>query len=243
MSSGWENGIREVGQKFVNGVFEFRDVLCKYSIVCGFEFYYEKNDKDRVSAYCKQRSTCGCLWSIHGRIDKTNNCFYIRKLDNEHTCGTVFRTVSHSRASSSMIGNLIAGSMHSNPLKAAIDVVSDIKRNYVLSISYRCAWMGVEKARGNVFGNYALSYENLRWYVDACNASNPGSCIELEYNCDTRRFLRLFVAFHACIHGFNFCRPVLFLDATFLKGKYKGSLLAASGKDGNEGMCFCKCIF
>ena len=248
LSTGWENSIREVGQKFVNGVVEFRDVLCKYSIACGFEFYYEKNDKERVTAYCKQRVICGCLWSIHGRVDKSNKCFYIRKLNNEHTCGTVFRTTNNSRASSSIIGSLIASDMQSKPLKPPIDVVSDINRNYGLTITYRRAWLGVEKARGNVFGNYGLSYNNLRWYVDACKDANPGSCIEMEFNPVSRNFVRLFVAFHACIQGFNFCRPVLFLDATFLKGKYRGSMLAASAKDGNEGMklfsilcpvCFC----
>ena len=138
--------------------------------------------------------------------------------------------------------------MQSKPLKPPIDVVSDININYGLTITYRRAWLGVERARGNVFGNYGLSYNNLRWYVDACKDANPGSCIEMEFNPVSRNFLRLFVAFHACIQGFNFCRPDLFIDATFLKGKYRGSMLAVSAKDSNEGMklfsilcpvCFC----
>ena len=51
----------------------------------------------------------------------------------------------------------------------------------------------------------------------------------------TGRFKRLFVSFFGCINGFQFCRPLLFLDGTFLKGRYKGMLLAATAKDGNQG--------
>ncbi|KAF7154667.1 hypothetical protein RHSIM_Rhsim01G0102300 [Rhododendron simsii] len=40
---------------------------------------------------------------------------------------------------------------------------------------------------------------------------------------------------------FNYCRPLLFLDGTFLKSMYKGSLLSACTKDRNQGLypiCF-----
>ncbi|KAL7222666.1 hypothetical protein ACSBR1_024375 [Camellia fascicularis] len=36
--------------------------------------------------------------------------------------------------------------------------------------------------------------------------------------------------------GFNHCRPLLFLDETFLKGRFKGNLLAATTKDDNQGL-------
>lgn len=38
-----------------------------------------------------------------------------------------------------------------------------------------------------------------------------------------------------CIDGFKHCRPLLFLDEMFLKGRFKGNLLAAIVKDGNQG--------
>ncbi|KAL7205110.1 hypothetical protein ACSBR2_018100 [Camellia fascicularis] len=63
---------------------------------------------------------------------------------------------------------------------------------------------------------------------------NPGTHINIEYDEHTHRFTRYFIAFKACIDGFNHCRPLLFLDATFLKGRYKGFLLATTAKDGNQ---------
>ncbi|KAL7254635.1 hypothetical protein ACSBR1_008897 [Camellia fascicularis] len=66
---------------------------------------------------------------------------------------------------------------------------------------------------------------------------NSRSYINLDFDeHNTRRFNRLFISFKACIDGFNHCRSLLFLDGTFLKGRFKGNLLAATAKDGNQGL-------
>ncbi|XP_028056112.1 uncharacterized protein LOC114260234 [Camellia sinensis] len=70
---------------------------------------------------------------------------------------------------------------------------------------------------------------------------NPGSCIEFECGDDTKRFKRLFIAFHGRISGFDYCQPLLFLDGTFVKRRFRRNLLVATGKDGNQGffpVCF-----
>ncbi|XP_028075654.1 uncharacterized protein LOC114277899 [Camellia sinensis] len=66
---------------------------------------------------------------------------------------------------------------------------------------------------------------------------NPGSVFELDVDESSGCFRRLFVAFHGCLNGFQFCHPLLFVDSTFLKGRYKGHLLAATSKDGNQVKC------
>ncbi|XP_028100402.1 uncharacterized protein LOC114299767 [Camellia sinensis] len=67
LSAPWANGITHVGQRFVGGAQEFRDVLCKYAIQCGFKFTYVKNETTRVTAVCAMREERGCLWAIHCR--------------------------------------------------------------------------------------------------------------------------------------------------------------------------------
>ncbi|KAH7835170.1 hypothetical protein Vadar_023515 [Vaccinium darrowii] len=84
--------------------------------------------------------------------------------------------------------------------------------------------MGVEKARGY-----------LLWYVDATKAANLTSVSNLESD-ENQRFTRLFVGYDACKYGFNFCRLLLFVDATFLKGTHKGCVLATYATDGNQGL-------
>ncbi|CAN1334526.1 hypothetical protein LINPERPRIM_LOCUS36436 [Linum perenne] len=51
---------------------------------------------------------------------------------------------------------------------------------------------------------------------------------------DVSVFQRVFWSFAPCIIGFNHCLPVIQVDGTFLKGKFKGTLLVATAIDGNR---------
>ncbi|CAK9171348.1 unnamed protein product [Ilex paraguariensis] len=104
--------------------------------------------------------------------------------------------------------------------KRLVDVFSDFLTSYGLDVSYHQTWIGVEKVKGMLFGDHTLSYKQLHWYMDAANNTNPGSHIVLYCDDETNRFHRLFVL-QGCIEGFNYCRPILFIDGTFIKGKYK----------------------
>ncbi|KAL7226064.1 hypothetical protein ACSBR1_021239 [Camellia fascicularis] len=95
---------------------------------------------------------------------------------------------------------------------------------------------GVDKARGGLFGDFTYSIDQLRWYLETGMRTNPGSVFELDVDESSGCFWRLFVAFHGCLYGFLLCRPLLFVDGTFLKGRYKGHLLTATSKDGNQGL-------
>ncbi|KAL7203677.1 hypothetical protein ACSBR2_016859 [Camellia fascicularis] len=89
---------------------------------------------------------------------------------------------------------------------------------------------------GEVYGDHAMSLDQLRWYSDSVMEKNPNSCINLEFHQQTGRFVRYFISFRACIDGFNHCRPLHFLDETLLKGRFKRNLLTATAKDGNKGL-------
>ncbi|XP_026378062.1 uncharacterized protein LOC113272446 [Papaver somniferum] len=57
----------------------------------------------------------------------------------------------------------------------------------------------------------------------------------LQFTNVTRQFKKFFVSFEASITGFNnYCRPMLFIDCTFLTGKFKGGLMVACGKTGSQ---------
>ncbi|XP_052202808.1 uncharacterized protein LOC127808316 [Diospyros lotus] len=63
---------------------------------------------------------------------------------------------------------------------------------------------------------------------------NPGTIVEIESDSESR-FKYLFMAIGACLAGFRSqMRPVIAIDACFLKGKYLGSLFVATCKDGNK---------
>ena len=63
--------------------------------------------------------------------------------------------------------------------------------------------------------------------------TNPGSVVNLEVS-DGNKFQYLFIAFVTSIQGFMYCRPVISIDATRLKGKYRGVLFTAVCHDANQ---------
>lgn len=173
---------------------------------------------------------------IHSRVSAPNGIFCLKKFNPVHSCGAAVRTFRNPRTGSDLVSDVIACRVREQPLTRPTDVVFDMKDGYGLDISYRVAWLGVEKARNKVFGDHDMSFDQLRWYSDAVMQNNPQSYIHLDFEQQTGRFVRYFISFHACIDGFNNCRPLLFLDGTFLKGRFKGTLLAATAKDGNQGL-------
>nr|XP_007149706.1 hypothetical protein PHAVU_005G092300g [Phaseolus vulgaris]ESW21700.1 hypothetical protein PHAVU_005G092300g [Phaseolus vulgaris] len=46
-------------------------------------------------------------------------------------------------------------------------------------------------------------------------------------------FKRVFWAFKFCIDGFNYCKPIVQVDRTFLTGKYHRTLLTAISQNNN----------
>ncbi|KAL7163569.1 hypothetical protein ACSBR2_039640 [Camellia fascicularis] len=97
MSVPWANGITHVGQSFEGGATEFRNVLRKYAVECGFRFKYLKNDSAQIIAVCTLRESKGCMWSIHARVLHADEFFYIRKWNTEHSCGVAIRTPKNPR--------------------------------------------------------------------------------------------------------------------------------------------------
>lgn len=228
----WAHLIEEVGQVFAGGVNEFRSILQKYSIENGFMYKFKKNDKLRVSAHCV---VDGCPWYVHAILDRCSTAFRIKELQNEHNCGSTYRTNRHKRLTSGLVASEIVGMVEKRPKSTPVDYLDWWTEKYGIDLAYHTIWLGVEKARGELFGDYAESFDKLRWYVEAARVSNPGSLLSLDFHPVSKEFSRMFVAFDACIKGFNYCRPILCLDAAHLKGRFKGNLLAATGKDANQG--------
>ncbi|KAL7260620.1 hypothetical protein ACSBR1_006312 [Camellia fascicularis] len=119
------------------------------------------NDKDRVTIHYKRRADLGCLWSVHARVKNSSKAFVIKQFDDIHMCGSSFRTIKHTRMTSSMIGGLISSEVRNKALTSVSEVVCDFKDYYGTEVSYRRAWMGVEKTRNVVFGDYSSSFDDL----------------------------------------------------------------------------------
>ncbi|XP_040371766.1 uncharacterized protein LOC112193244 isoform X2 [Rosa chinensis] len=232
MSSDWNDNIYKIGQVFIGGAVEFRDKLCKFAVEKGFEFNYVKNDKCRVSATCAKKDSDGCEWYVYASLSKASGYFHIIKLVNNHSCVGVVRHQNHKRLGSKVISTIMADKVRSDPLIKPKDIVKHFKHDYGFDIPYHMAYRGKEAANKMLHGSEAFGYSLLPWYIDTLKRTNPGSYCILD-SLDNR-FRRLFISYGACINGFKYCRPMLFLDGTFIKNKYKGMLLGACAKTGNK---------
>ncbi|KAG5533007.1 hypothetical protein RHGRI_027296 [Rhododendron griersonianum] len=235
LSADWVNLLKCVGQEFRGGVDDFKACLSKYAVEVGFKYKYLKNDRSRVTAECCKKLD-GCTWFIHATLERSNKFFVIREFHKEHNCLGTFFSSKNPRMTSKIIAKEIVEKVRSKPSYTPIECLKHFEGRYGCLIGYYHAWLAVEKANKELYGDFQLSFDKLRWYAEELKEKNPGTVMDVEYCNETNRFIRFFLAFDACIKGFNYCRPILAVDGTFLKGRYKGTLLAAIGKDADQGL-------
>lgn len=236
LSAAWSKLIEYEGQVFHGGAEEFRKSLIKYSVEVGFDFKYLKNETSRVTAECKFKRAAGCNWRVHATGGRTTKELSIKKLNNVHSCSTRFGSAGRKKFTSKVIIDLIADDIRNMPGITPRDVQRQVKDKFGVDISYYVAWKSTEGGRARIFGDHSDSYSTLAAYLAELERSNPASTVDLDIHPIKNNFRRCFFAFGACITGFKYCSPVVMIDGTFMRGRHKGILLSAVGKDGNEGI-------
>ncbi|XP_026416277.1 uncharacterized protein LOC113311688 [Papaver somniferum] len=180
-----------------------------------------KSNPERYTVECYYKEKLECDWMFHA-APKTSNVkghLFLKAYNGEHKCcagysdGTKADPVTRE-----LINSLIFEQIEQNPNKKARDI----------------AHAGKELCFKELYGEDIKSYTDLRWWCEAVKKHDPGSRADLVV--EGGEFKSLFLAFDACISGFEYCRTVLFLDATFLTGKFRGCLMAATGKNANNGI-------
>ncbi|XP_026458758.1 uncharacterized protein LOC113359317 [Papaver somniferum] len=140
----------------------------------------------------------------------------VKKYYSSHHCGVGCQRLFH-RLSSKFASSPIKEEIRSDPSIKASDLKKFFKHSY-----------------------------------DAIRSTNPGSCIDfqvqrdetesnkdsltdLEVEAPSNKFVRLFIAFEACISGYRYLHPMIYVDATFLTGRFRGCLMAATGINAENG--------
>ncbi|CAL2237236.1 unnamed protein product [Prunus armeniaca] len=175
LSTDWEGYITHEGQKFEGGVCEFCDKLAKYSIENGFKMKYLKNEPRRVTAMCAKKESNGCEWHVHVVKSNVNGFFYIKNLNNAHSCSGLIREKRNKAMGSRLVSSIVKDKVRSNPLVGPIELITDLKENYGLDIPYHVAWYGKESATKDLHGDEELSYAPLPWpmlFIDGTFVTN-----------------------------------------------------------------------
>ncbi|XP_019258190.1 PREDICTED: protein FAR1-RELATED SEQUENCE 4-like [Nicotiana attenuata] len=111
--------------------------------------------------------------------------------------------------------------------------MAEMQKLQGLDIGYHKAWRAIQCASALIRGTPEENYELLSSYLYMMRSKNPGTYtnIKIDYN---NRFFYMFYTYGSSLSGWNHCRPVIVVDATFLKSKFHGVLMISVSKDANN---------
>ncbi|XP_021894214.1 uncharacterized protein LOC110811875, partial [Carica papaya] len=228
-----ENHELTIGQEFPDAK-SCRRAVRNAAIALRFEVQTFKSDKTRFTAKC---ATEGCPWRIHAAKLPGLPTFSIRTIHDHHTCVGIAH-LGHQQASVQWVADTLAEHIKQNPQCKPKEILEEIHRVHGITLSYKQAWRGKERIMAAIRGSFEEDYRLLPQYCDQVQKANPGSIALVYSNPNDGSFQHLFISFQASIYGFlNACRPLIGLDKTCLKSKDLGSILLATGFDG-EGAVF-----
>lgn len=216
---------------FVGKVFKDRDILKDslsiYALKNDFQFKISRSSPKQLHLVCISSS---CSWHLRSSKRKHDDVFVVRKYCRDHTCNVDERYGDKRQATQSVIAKIIKKAyLRKKREYTPGDIAFDMQFNYGADITYQKAWrakeMAIEMIRGSPFASYSL----LPSICHMVCHTNPGSVFVIKRN--GPRFQYLFLALRASIQGWNHCRPVVVVDATFLKTCYNGTLISASTYD------------
>ncbi|XP_026411173.1 uncharacterized protein LOC113306454 [Papaver somniferum] len=218
--------------EFVDGAKDVRIVVDQYKMCTGYKILILKNDKTHFTAKCEED---GCGWRIHfGLVNADISRFVLKYSNVIHSCGVGMRLKSPV-VTTKLVKHLIADSIQGDPTLKPKQIMSLFKKTYGSNIKYHHARRGKEAVFEDQYGEDEKSYNDLNWYVKAIKQTNPDSFVKLEVDEESGRFKWIFICFGVCKHSYRYLKPMIYLDATFLNGRFRGTLMDATCVNGNDG--------
>jgi hypothetical protein len=223
-----------VGQTFT-GAKQFRQAVRTYTLFRGKDIEFIKNDGNRVIGVCRSRSD-GCPWRVYGALVTGEMTFMLKSMNPTHRCTRKYKS---SIVTSRWIADRMVHKFRVQPNYPLKALYEDVRRKWNVDVSQSQLYRARKKARQQIEGKRKEQYRRLWDYCATVRKTNRGSCMLMKVERPTLdippRFLRLYMSLAACKDGFRAaCRPVIGVDGCFLKGHYKGQLLAAVGRDPND---------
>ena len=184
-------------------------------------------DTYRYRVACKSED---CSWFLLARPVEASSIWKIRQLSNTHTC-LLPNHGGNSSLTAEFLAHKILDQVRSQPDIKPSNLHKDLLATHGLHIPYKRVYQAKEHALKLINGTHEESYANIPKYCEELRAANPGTIIDYEATAISNQFSRLFLCFHASAQGFTNCKPLIGIDGTHVKSKFKGILLAATATD------------
>nr|XP_016445693.1 PREDICTED: protein FAR1-RELATED SEQUENCE 4-like [Nicotiana tabacum] len=158
----------------------------------------------------------------------------IVKIEKNHDCLVNTMKADQRHATSKLISGYIIDNLRDPRFEVTpAFVMAEMQKLHGLDIGYHKAWRVIQRASALIRGSPEENYELLSSYLYMMKSKNSGTYTNIKID-DNNRFLFMFYAYGSSIAGWNHCRPVIVIDATFLKSKYRVALMILVSKDANN---------
>ncbi|KAL8520399.1 hypothetical protein ACS0TY_011066 [Phlomoides rotata] len=200
-----------------------------YHLFNAVEYRVKRSDTIRWYLRCKHEN-CDFLFRASGEDGLWRTLKF-----TAHTCRVDPDCNAPRSLPSKVIGSFYAANqLEKSTSKTPKEIMQDLKSNYGVSIRYNQAVRSRQRANVYIYGNSEQSFNLLPSYLHQLKVANPQSHVRLHTDHE-HRFKYVFYALRVSINGFiNYGRPVIVVDGTHLKGKYKGVVFVAVTQDCNH---------
>lgn len=221
----------ELGLKF-NTKEQVKNAVKDFAMETKKNLYFKKNDGKRIIVRCEPE--CPFYMRISKRT--SNEYWQLVSFTEDHTCN---RRAKNKQAKTEWLAKKFVPMLRHTPEMKPNGLIVEALDKWGVKLSKYQAYRAKVRAIEMIQGAQREQYAHLREYADELRRSNPNSTVIIKCGMSDIGpvFERIYVCLEACKAAFaNTCRPLIGLDACFLKGEYGGQLIAAVGKDGNNQM-------
>ncbi|XP_023638931.1 uncharacterized protein LOC111830653 [Capsella rubella] len=223
--------------KTFNNADEFKYALLRYSLKTQYDIKMYKSSSNRLGAKCTQHVKDKCPWKVYCAFEKRRNKLMINIYEDDHRC---VRSGYTKLLKSGTIGLLYEERLRVNPKIKSQEMVNEIKREYNMIVSVHQCRRAKKLIKNKRKASHESHFARIWDYQEEVRTSNQGSTMEIDtipgpVPGSLQRFYRLYVCFEALKKSWKqSCRPIIGLDAAFMKWDIKGQMLAAVGRDGDN---------
>jgi hypothetical protein len=211
--------------------------LTNYAVANGYAIYFEKCDSQRIVARCGKKKEPGkCPFRLYASWMFNEHSFQIKSFNSTHNCSRVFKF--GSIVSPEWIGRQYISEIRNKPKMKLRDMITDIRQKYRCEVNIGKVRRAKDWVKELIEGKLKDHYARIWDYSHELLRSNPGSTCQVTVTSNpdgNNYFHRIYICFKAVSDCWKKgCRRVIGLDGCFLKGRVKGELLTAIGRDANN---------
>ncbi|XP_009630971.1 uncharacterized protein LOC107778523 [Nicotiana tabacum] len=224
----------ELGLAF-ESVDKFREALTRFVVEEKVVVDKYVNQPTRVRCKCKD----GCPWHLFASYDSGTKDFVVKKYIPIH----IYEPTNKNKlCNSKYLAEKFKDRIRKQPNIRIFKFQQLVRKELGLYVGRSICRKARNKVLNDIMGDHVLEYSRILDYRDEMLRSNPSSTCVVKLSEETfEGGKKIFVGFYICFDALKKafkagCRPCIGLDGCFLKGIYKGQLLVAVCKDGNNQM-------